>query len=151
MNLKEAYDALSNIQNINVRQPDYNMPINIEGLSDVQVAGAYNLTPDQTLESGNAAYTILNQVPLTYMINGGNNNQVAAFVYAQPNAEGSNDILMVVMSGYRGMVMTLYCKADDAIKTQLQQAPLEMSANYLNITTNLSNDSEFSINVGKGR
>lgn len=73
LNLKEAFDALSNIPNINVRVPDYNLPVAMDVIQNGRVAAAYNLDRGQIAESGNAAYALLNQVPLVYMINGGNN------------------------------------------------------------------------------
>ena len=43
INLKEAYTALSNVPNINMRQADANLPVIDELIINGQIAGAYNL------------------------------------------------------------------------------------------------------------
>lgn len=151
MNLKEAFDALSNIPNINVRVPDYNLPVAMDVIQNGRVAAAYNLDRGQIAESGNAAYALLNQVPLVYMINGGNNHQVAAFVYAEPDGKGMNDVLIAVMSGYRGSVIFVYGTIDDATKDAIMNAPLEIDGSYLKMATSLADGNEFNIIVSKAR
>ena len=151
MNLKEAFDALSHIPNINVRTADYNLPVVADVIKDGQISAAYNLDAALIKESGDAAYTILNQVPLTYMINGGNNNLAAAFVYATPNAEGTNDVLIAVMSGWRGAVVFIYGTIDNAARDAIQQAPLEIEGPYLSIKTQMPDGSDFNIGISKGR
>ncbi len=151
MNLKEAFDALSNIPNINVRVPDYNLPVVMDVIQNGRVAAAYNLDRGQIAESGNAAYALLNQVPLVHMINGGNNHQVAAFVYAEPDGKGANDVLIAVMSGYRGSVIFVYGTIDDATKDAIMNAPLEIDGSYLKMATSLADGNEFNIIVSKAR
>ncbi len=69
ISLKEAFNALSNVPNISVKS-DCNTPI--LGLTvNGELAMASDLNESQILESGNVVYTILNQVPLVWMINGG--------------------------------------------------------------------------------
>ncbi len=151
MNLKDAFTALSNIQNVSVTKPDFNLPIIPDVIDNLQIAAAYNLNQEQILESGNAAYTILNQVPLTYMINGGNNNEVAAFVYATPNESGTNNILLAAMSGYKGSVVFLFGTVDDANLKAIQNAPLHMEGNFLSIEANMPDGNEFNIIISKAR
>ena len=151
MNLKEAYQALSNIPNVNVRQPDYNLPATIDNIQNVQIAGAYNLNAQQVYQTGTAAQTVLNLVPLSTMINGGNNGQAAAFIYAEPNNEGSNDILIVVMSGYTGSVVTIYGTTDTKTIESINNAPLTLQGKNLTLETTLPDGNEFNIIINKGR
>lgn len=151
MNLKEAFTALSNLQNINVRTADYNLPIVTDMGQDVQIAGAYNLNKDQVFETATAAYAILNQVPLANMINGGNNAQVAAFIYSTPNGDGTNDLLIVVMSGYKGMVVSMYGTVSDAAKEAIQNAPLEIQGINLNMNATTADGAEFNITLSRAR
>lgn len=150
--LKEAFTALSNIPNITVTTPDYNLPVIGDIVRDGQIAAGYNLDRQQIFASGNAALAILNQVPLAYMINGANNNEVAAFVYSNPAGEGSNEVLIAAMSGYSGTVAFLYGQMDDATRDAIGNAPLEMQGTYLNLeATGLSSDAEFRIHFSKAR
>ena len=151
INLKDAFTALSNIQNVNVVTPDYNFPITADVVKEGQISAAYNLNRQQILESGNAALTILNQVPLAYMINGGNNNNVGAFIYTTPAGENSNEILIAVMSGFRGSLVFMYGTIDDASRDALQNAPLQMEGNFLSIEASMPDGSEFNIIQSKAR
>ena len=159
MSLKDAYKALSNIPNVSVVKPDYNLPMDLPfeqnsgfSIEEGNLAAAYNLNTQQIFETGTATLTILNQVPLANMINGGNNNEVGAFVYAEPTGENSNDVLIVAMSGYRGSVVDLYLRnVPDAVCESLQSAPLEMVDSSLSLKAKLANGDEFNINLNKGR
>ena len=161
MSLKDAYKALSNIPNVSAAKPDYNLPMDlpmspVDGfmlqLEDGNLAAAYNLNAAQIKETGDAAFTILNQVPLQRMINGGNNNLVGAFVYAEPTGENSNDVLIVVMNGYRGAVNFVYVEnVSDTIRTALQMAPVEMEGSSFSLKAKLPQDEEFNIIQNKGR
>ncbi|MDE6859847.1 MAG: hypothetical protein K2J65_05500 [Duncaniella sp.] len=151
IDLKDAYDALSNVPNINMRQADANLPVIDELIIDGQIAAAYNLDAKKIFETGTSIYTILNQIPMSYMINGGNNNQVAAFVYATPNGTGTNDILVVVMSGYRGSAVSVFGTATDETVEAIKMAPFEMAGSYLNLSANVPDVGEFNISLNKGR
>ncbi|MBD5202863.1 MAG: hypothetical protein HDR83_09190 [Bacteroides sp.] len=151
INLQEAYSALSNVPNINVRQPDANLPVIDDLIIDGQIAGAYNLDAAGILETGTSVYTILNQIPLSYMINGGNNNQVAAFVYATPNEGGSNDILVVVMSGYKGSAVSIYGTATNETVKAIKSATFEMQGQSLNLSATVPDVGDFNITLNKGR
>lgn len=142
--LKEAFDALSNVPNISHRT-DYNDPI-LGLIVNGQYAAAENLNRSQIFESGNAVYTILNQVPLTRMINGGNNNTVAAFVYASPEStNGIYEVLIVLMSGKDGDISAIYGGIDEAAKNALQSAPLNMESDTIRIHASLPNGDTFNI------
>lgn len=151
MNLKEAFNALSNIQNVNVVTPDYNLPIDADIVQNGQLAAGYNLNKEQIAEAGTAAFTILNQVPLTSMVNGGNNGEVATFIYATPNDSGSNDVLVVAMSGYKGSVVFLYTTANDDDVAAIKAAPLKIEGNFLSLEAQLPNDNQFNIILSKAR
>ncbi|MDE5877899.1 MAG: hypothetical protein K2H47_10455 [Muribaculaceae bacterium] len=151
MNLKEAFNALSNIPNVSVQTPDYNLPVNADIAQTGQIAGAYNLTQQQIEQTGNAAYVILNQIPFSYMVNGGNNGEVAAFVYATPNQEGSNDVLVVAMSGYKGSAVFIYGTLDNAAVQSLQSAPLNIQGNFLSLEATMPDGNDFNIILSKAR
>lgn len=151
LSLREAFDALSNLPNIGIKAPDYNLPVIGNIIESGEIAAAYNLDAEQIKVSGNGAFAILNQVPLSYMINGGCNNEVAALVYATPDNKGTNDILIAVMSGYKGSVVFLYGTISNAEKEAIQSAPLRMQGNYISIETVMPDGSDFNISIGKGR
>lgn len=151
INLKEAYEALSNVPNINMRQADANLPVVDELIMDGQIAAAYNLDATKIFETGTSVYTILNQIPMSYIINGGTNNQVAAFVYATPNATGTNDILVVVMSGFRGSAVSIFGTATNETVEAIKTAPFEMEGSYLNLSAKVPDAGEFNITLNKGR
>ncbi|MDE6341823.1 MAG: hypothetical protein K2K93_05855 [Muribaculaceae bacterium] len=159
MSLKDAYKALSNIPNVSVTAPDYNLPMDISAmpdygftLADGNLATAYNLNAAQIKETGDAAFTILNQVPMLRMINGGCNNFVAGLVYAEPTGENSNDVLIVAMSGNRGSVVFMYVQnVPDAVWTALQMAPVEMKGDYFSLRAKLQGADEFNIILNKAR
>ena len=159
MSLKDAYKALSNIPNVTVSNPDYNLPMDISAMADYgfnltegNLAAGYNMNAAQIKETGDAAYTILNQVPMVRMINGANNNDVAAFVYADPTGENSNDVLIAAMSGYRGSVVFMYVQnVPDATCAAIQSAPVEMAGSYLSLKAKLAGNDEFNIILNKAR
>ncbi len=146
ISLKEAFNALSNVPNISVKS-DYNTPI-LGLIVNGELAMASDLNESQILESGNAVYTILNQVPLMWMINGGNNNLVAAFVYASPEStNGIYEVLMVLMSGKYGDITIIYGGIDKAAKDALQNASLTMESDKISIHANLPNGNTYNIQV----
>lgn len=152
MGLKEAFNALSNLPNVSVTKPDYNLPVINDAIHNATIAAGYNLDQRQIFESGTAAYTILNQVPLAYMINGANNNEVTAFIYTTPNNEGNYDILIAAMSGYKGSVVFIYGTVDEVSKNAIQNATLEMQGSYLSIKADpIPNIGDFNIILNKGR
>lgn len=144
MSLKEAFDALSNVPNVSVRM-DYNTPI-LGLIVNGQIASAYDLKESQIFESGNAVYAILNQVSLVRMINGGNNNNVAAFVYASPESkDGIYETLIVLMSGKLGDITIIYGGIDEAARNALQSAPLKMESDSISIHASLPNGDTYNI------
>ena len=149
--LKEAFDELSKVQNVAITAPDYNLPVIADVISDAKIAAAYNLDAAGIKASGDPAFKVLDKLPLSKIINGGTNGEVAAFVYAEPNESGSNDALIAVMSGYRGSVVFMYGTMDDAAKEAIQNAPLSIEGINLNIDTTLPDGNEFHITINKGR
>lgn len=142
INLKEAFSALSNLPNVSVEEnldlkdlTNNRCPVKLDSLKVVQVAIAYGLDAKQIFTTGNGAYTILNQIPLQYMINGANNNDVCAFLYSSPyeGMPGINHLLMVVMSGQWGSVVFIDAIVEDKERDAIQAASIEMKGNYLNM------------------
>ena len=138
MNLKDAYNALSNLPKIMTELNDtVTASINnkvVEKNGVMKVAGARNLNGEDIKTVGKATLSILNQVPLSYMINGGNNGLVAAFVYCTPNETGSNDMLVVTMSGEQGDLTYLYMTdVNDTSKLCIQEGKLTLDGSSLSI------------------
>lgn len=153
MSPQEAYKALTNIPNVSYVTPDYNLPIDTDSdlLQSIEMAGAYNLNAQQIQETGNAAFTILNQVPLTYMKNGGSNGEVAMFVYTKPTANNENEMLMAIMSGYKGSVVFLYGTVSDEYVNALQAGKLQMEGNFLSFESPLPNGYQINVTLSKAR
>lgn len=151
MNLKEAFNAISNVQNVTVVAPDYNLPVTADPIQNMQLAAGYNMNKEQIFESATAVFTLLNQVPMANIINGGTNNQVAAYVYATPNAFGSNDVLIVAMSGFKGSVVAIYGTMDDASVAAIKAAPLKIEGSFLSLEAKMADDTEFNIILNKAR
>lgn len=143
MNLKEAFDALSNLPNVSTVAEDavsvsINKSMRVDGI--MQIARAANLDRERIKTTGNATFAILNQIPLSYMINGGNNGYVAAFVYSTPNESGVNDVLIVTMSGEQGDLTYLYVTGvDENSKLIIQEAELTMQGASLSIIPRQAN------------
>ena len=150
--MKEAFDELSKLPNISISVPDYNLPVISDFVENGTIAAAYNLNASQIYDSATKAFTVLNKVPLTSMINGGNNNNVAAFVYTEPNDKGSNDILIVAMSGLKGSIVFMYGNVDDTCKSAIQNAKLEMQGDFLSLEAESIPDvGDFNIILSKAR
>lgn len=149
MNLREAYDALSNLPKVaNVTNDTIHVSIDkvVEYNGIVRTAMAHHLDREEIYKSGNATYAILNQIPLSYMINGGNNGYVGAFVYSSPNEDGSNDLLIVTMSGAQGDLTFIYVTdADENSKINLTEAKLTMQGASLSI---IPQKSDGNVNFG---
>lgn len=137
MNLKDAYNALSNLPGITTELNDtIHVSINKNAVdtSIIKVAGAYGLNRADIKTAGNATFSILNQIPLSYMINGGNNVLVAAFVYCTPNETGSNDMLIVTMSGEQGDLTYLYVTdVNENSRLCIQEGKLTLQGSSLSI------------------
>ncbi len=152
ISLKEAFDELSKIPNITVTTPDYNLPVISDFVENGKIAAGYNLDAIQVREAGNQAYSILNRIPLTDMINGANNNYVAAFVYTQPNDHGSNDILIAAMSGLKGSLVFMYGTVNDSCRSAIQNAKVEMQGDFLSLETeSVADVGDFNIILSKAR
>ena len=151
ISLKEAFDELSKVQNVAITEPDYNLPVIADVISDAKIAAAYNLDAAGIKASADQAFKVLDKLPMSKIINGGTNGEVAAFVYAEPNESGSNDALIAVMSGYRGSVVFMYGTMDNTAKEAIQNAPLSIEGINLNLDTTLPDGNEFHITINKGR
>ena len=152
ISLKDAFDELSKLPNITVTTPDYNLPVISDFVENGTIAAGYNLNASQIYESATKAFTVLNKVPLTSMINGGNNNNVAAFVYTEPNDKGSNDILIVAMSGPKGSLAFMYGTVNDTCKSAIQNAKLEIQGDFLSLEAESIPDvGDFNIILSKAR
>lgn len=144
MNLKEAYNALSNLPKITTELNDtITVSVNnnvVENNVVMKVAGVHGLNSEEIWTVGNATYAILNQIPLSYMINGGNNCLVATFVYCTPNEKGSNDMLIVTMSGEQGDLTYMYVTdVNEASKLCLQEGKLTLKGSSLSIIPSNNN------------
>lgn len=144
MNLREAYNALSNLPEITTELNDtITVSINnnaVESNSVMKIAGAHNLNCEDIKTVGNSTFAILNQIPLSYMINGGNNGLVGAFVYCTPNENGSNDMLIVTMSGEQGDVTYLYLTdVGENSKLCIQEGKLTLKDSSLSIIPSNNN------------
>ena len=144
MNLREAYNALSNLPKITTELNDtltVSINNNVIGNSSImKVAGAHNLISEDIKTVGNSTFAILNQIPLSYMINGGNNGLVAAFVYCTPNENGSNDMLIVTMSGEQGDLTYLYVTdVNESSKLCIQEGKLTLKDSSLSIIPSNNN------------
>lgn len=142
INLQEAFSALSNLPNVTVKEnldlkdlTNNRCPVKLDSLKIAQVAIAYDLNAEKMAVTGNGAYTILNQTPFQYMINGANNNNVCAFLYSTPyeGHKGLNHLLIAVMSGEWGSVCFVDAIVEDKERNAIQAASIEMKGNYLNM------------------
>lgn len=149
MNLREAYDALSNLPNVSkVTNDTIHVSIDkvVEYNGIVRTAMAHGLNRTEIFKTGNATLAILNQIPLSYMINGGNNGYVGAFIYSSPNENGSYDLLIVTMSGEQGDLTFNYIPdANENSKKNLTEAKLTMQGASLSI---IPQKSDGNVNIG---
>lgn len=138
MSLKEAFTALSKAPNMSEVVNDAGSTIKIDSMTDsipeFRIAAVSGLDASSIFETGNAVFNVLNQVSLSQMINGGNNQEAAAFLYAEPTADGKYDFLLVVMSGYSGDVSVLYTVIDEVTRNAFQSAKLTIEGPSLTIT-----------------
>lgn len=144
MNLREAYNALSNLPEITTELNDtITVSINnnaVESNSVMKIAGAHNLNSEDIKTVGNSTFGILNQIPLSYMINGGNNGLVGAFVYCTPNENDSNDMLIVTMSGEQGDLTYVYVTdVRENSKLCIQEGKLTLKDSSLSIIPSNNN------------
>lgn len=149
MDLREAYNALSKLPNVSTVTND-TTTVSINKSADyngiIQIAKAQNLDREEIYKSGNATLAILNQIPLSYMINGGNNGYVGAFIYCTPNASGSNDMLIATLSGPQGDLTFMFIPdVDNKSKTNLTEALLIMQGDSLSV---IPQKSDGNVNIG---
>lgn len=135
LTLKEAFAALSEVPNMSVVDQSASDLVGLpaDSVGNLKIAVANNLDAARIKETGDAVYTVLDKVPLVNMINGANNNLVAAFLYATSNAEGRYDFLVVSMDGAGGDIAVIYMTITESIKTMFQTAPLTMKGDMLTL------------------
>lgn len=157
ISLQEAFSALSNLPNVSVKEnldlqdlTNNKCPIRLDSLKIAQVSIGYDLDAEKIAATGNGAYAILNQIPLQYMINGANNNNVCAFLYSTPceGQPGMNHLLIAVMSGQWGTVCFVDAIVGDKERDAIQFASIEMKGDYLNMA--IPDYFNITINNGSG-
>lgn len=136
MNLEDAYNALSHLPKISTELNDtVNVSVNkVNEKCIMKVSGVRNLDRKEIKTIGDATLAILNQVPLSYMINGGSNELAGAFVYCTPNANGLYDMLIVTLSVEQGDLTNLYVTdVDENPKLCIQEGKLTLEDSSLSI------------------
>lgn len=130
--LKDAYDLLSQIPGV----AEDTIPIIKFGKYEVKVeenAGAANLNREQIYNTGNAMYSVLDRVPMKYIVNGATNKLAAGFVYANQLSTDKNEVLFVACSGEAGMYTAAYGFANDSTIYAIRMAPLSMQGQKLTL------------------
>lgn len=133
VSLKDTYNQLSQISNVTKDT----IPIIKFGKYEVKVeknVGAANLDRKQIEKTGNAMFSILDRVPMKYIINGATNNLSAGFVYSNKLSADKNEVLIVACSGEAGMYGATYGTANDSTIYALQMAPLSMQGQIFTLT-----------------
>ena len=95
--IKDAYIQLSQISGVT----EDTIPVIKFGKYEVKVennVGATNLDREQIKNTGNEMLSILDRVPMKYIVNGATNNLAAGFVYANQLSTDRNDITSVNMA-----------------------------------------------------
>lgn len=131
--LKDAYTQLSQIPGVT----EDTIPIIKFGKYEVKVennVGATNLNREQIKNTGNAMLTILDRVPMEYIVNGATNNLAAGFVYANQLSTDKNEVLIVSCSGEAGMYGAAYGIANDSTVYALRMSPLSMQGQRFTLT-----------------
>ncbi|MCM1070439.1 MAG: hypothetical protein NC210_09090 [[Clostridium] fimetarium] len=131
--LKDAYAQLSQISGVT----EDTIPIIKFSKYEVKVennVGATNLNREQIKNTGNAMLSILDRVPMEYIVNGATNNLAAGFVYANQLSEDKNEVLIVACSGEAGMYSASYGIANDSTVNALRMSPLSMQGQMFTLT-----------------
>lgn len=87
------------------------------------VSRAVGLNREEIKATGDVTLAVLDQIPLTSMINGGCNGLVGAFVYSAINEAGTNDVLIVTMSGEQGDLTYLFVTDLDEYSNCVSKTP----------------------------
>lgn len=96
--------------------------------------GATNLNREQIKNTGDAMLSILDRVPMEYIVNGATNNLAGGFVYANQLSKDKNEVLIVACSGEAGMYGATYGIANDSTVYAIRMAPLSMKGQMLTLT-----------------
>lgn len=137
IDLREAYNSLSRLPKVS-NVLDDTVSVSIDKTArysgTMVVSRAVGLNREEIKATGDGTFAVLNQIPLTSMINGGCNGLVGAFVYSAVNEAGTNDVLIVTMSGEQGdLTYLLVTDLDEYSKLCLQGARLTMEGSSLSI------------------
>lgn len=131
--LKDAYTQLSLISGVT----EDTIPIIKFGKYEVRVENnvvAMNLDQKQIRNTGSAMLSILDRVPMEYIVNGATNNLAAGFVYANHLSKDKNEVLIVACSGEAGMFSATYGIANDSTVYALRMSPLSMQGQMFTLT-----------------
>lgn len=131
--LKDAYNQLSRIPGVT----EDTIPIIKFGKYEVKVdknVGVTNLDRQQIKKTGDTMFSILDRVPMKYIVNGATNHLVAGFVYANQLSTDKNEVLIVAASGEIGMYSASYGIANDSTVYALRMSPLLMQGQTLTLT-----------------
>lgn len=131
--LKDAYEELSQITGVT----EDTIPIIKFGKYEVKVeknVWANNLDRQQIENTGNTMFSILDRVPMKYIVNGATNHLAAGFVYANQLSTDKNEVLIVSCSGEAGMYVASYGIANDSTIYALQMSPLSMQGQMFKLT-----------------
>lgn len=133
VSLQDTYNQLSQISGVT----EDTIPIIKFGKYEVKVeksVEAVNLDRKQIEETGNTVFSILDRVPMKYIINGATNHLSAGFVYSNKLSADKNEVLIVACSGEAGMYSAIYGTANDSTISALQMAPLFMQGQQFTLT-----------------
>lgn len=133
LSLMEGYEKLAKLPDMTER-PLPNVRFGSNEIIVEKNVSAGNIAPDKLEEMGNAVYSILDAIPLKYMINGANNNLVGAFVYANKTGADKNEVLIVSYSKGACTASAAYGSANDSTIMALQHAPIAMEGQLLDLT-----------------
>lgn len=133
LSLMEGYEKLAKLPDMTER-PLPNVRFGSNEIIVEKNVSAGNIAPDKLEEMGNAVYSILDAIPLKYMINGANNNLVGAFVYANKTGADKNEVLIVSYSKGARTASAAYGSANDSTIMALQHAPIAMEGQLLDLT-----------------
>ncbi len=131
--IKDAYIQLSQISGVT----EDTIPVIKFGKYEVKVennVGATNLDREQIKNTGDTMFSILDRVPMEYIVNGATNNLAAGFVYANQLSTDKNEVLIVACSGEAGMYYATYGIANDSTVYALRLCPLSMQGQRFTLT-----------------
>lgn len=153
MDLKEAFAALIKVPDVSlqadVKHSEAPVDMTEEGIYSAEIATAADLSRVRTAEAMDSVYSVLNQLPIEYMINGANNGTVGCFIYSVPDGDGKYEILMAVLSPCTGNMEFTFLRADERIRDAIRNATVRMQGTCLTIVYPENSESHI-INIQSG-